>query len=246
MNGGRTEDRPGYRLETVPDDSDDSEKYEYEKNHKEGKKERNVKNRKCGSERRMKVVKEGSSGERKKEDKVNPHLRGGRVENHLGKTSPSSSGRDSNLNLLVLGGLAQHDWRISQLRHRGGPYLNSNSKLCTMPRKGRRSLANWREHRRCGFYGSWSITTLFMASPPSLRKLKTTPTRRLPNHLYRATITSLASQAINNKNQSLIFEWRCQPCEVDPPVARSRADQRPRSRSEPKVFNPALGDLIIS
>nr|CAD7588263.1 unnamed protein product [Timema genevievae] len=51
---------------------------------------------------------------------VNPHLRGGRVENHLGKTTPSSPDRDSNLDLPVLGGLAQHDWRVSQLRHRGG------------------------------------------------------------------------------------------------------------------------------
>nr|CAD7442364.1 unnamed protein product [Timema bartmani] len=32
-----------------------------------------------------------------------------RVENHLGKTIPSSPNRDSNLNLPVLGGLAQHE-----------------------------------------------------------------------------------------------------------------------------------------
>nr|CAD7598806.1 unnamed protein product [Timema genevievae] len=53
-------------------------------------------------------------------EEVNPHLRGGRVENHLGKTTPSSPDRDSNLDLPVLGGLAQRDWRVSQLRHRGG------------------------------------------------------------------------------------------------------------------------------
>ncbi|CAG2055927.1 unnamed protein product, partial [Timema podura] len=44
-------------------------------------------------------------------EEVNPHLRGGRVENHLGKTTPSSPDRDSNLDLPVLGGRAQHDWR---------------------------------------------------------------------------------------------------------------------------------------
>nr|CAD7445659.1 unnamed protein product [Timema bartmani] len=44
-------------------------------------------------------------------EEVNPHLRGGRVENHLGKTTPSSPDRDSNLDLPVLGGLTQHDWR---------------------------------------------------------------------------------------------------------------------------------------
>ncbi|CAG2058661.1 unnamed protein product, partial [Timema podura] len=53
-------------------------------------------------------------------EEVTPHLRGRRVENHPGKTTSSSPNRDSNLDLLVLGGLAQHDWRVSQLRHRGG------------------------------------------------------------------------------------------------------------------------------
>nr|CAD7573186.1 unnamed protein product [Timema californicum] len=48
---------------------------------------------------------------------VNPHLRGGRVESHLGKTTPSSPDRDSNLDLPVLNSRAQHDKRVSQLRH---------------------------------------------------------------------------------------------------------------------------------
>nr|CAD7263295.1 unnamed protein product [Timema shepardi] len=45
-------------------------------------------------------------------EKVNPHLRGGRVENHLGKTTPSSPDRDSNLDLPVLSSRAQHDKRV--------------------------------------------------------------------------------------------------------------------------------------
>nr|CAD7200214.1 unnamed protein product [Timema douglasi] len=53
-------------------------------------------------------------------EEVNPHLRGRRVENHLGKTTPSSPDRDSNLDLPVLSNRAQHDKRVSQLRHRGG------------------------------------------------------------------------------------------------------------------------------
>ncbi|CAG2053900.1 unnamed protein product [Timema podura] len=51
-------------------------------------------------------------------EEVNPNLCGGRMENHLGKTTPSSPDRDSNLDLPVLGGRTQHDWRVSQLRHR--------------------------------------------------------------------------------------------------------------------------------
>nr|CAD7411981.1 unnamed protein product [Timema cristinae] len=42
-------------------------------------------------------------------EEVNLHLRGGRVENHLGKTTPSSPDRDSNLDLPVLSSRSQHD-----------------------------------------------------------------------------------------------------------------------------------------
>nr|CAD7410993.1 unnamed protein product [Timema cristinae] len=42
---------------------------------------------------------------------VNPHLPGVRVENRLGKTTPSSPDRDSNLDLPVLSSRAQHDKR---------------------------------------------------------------------------------------------------------------------------------------
>nr|CAD7204323.1 unnamed protein product [Timema douglasi] len=59
---------------------------------------------------------------------VNPHLRGGRVENHLGETPLSSPDRDSNLDLPVLSSQAQHDKRVSRLRHRGGGEVDlSNS-----------------------------------------------------------------------------------------------------------------------
>nr|CAD7265821.1 unnamed protein product [Timema shepardi] len=52
-------------------------------------------------------------------EEVNPHLRGRRVENHLGTPpSPNSPDRDSNLDLPVLSSRAQHDKRVSQLRHR--------------------------------------------------------------------------------------------------------------------------------
>nr|CAD7398542.1 unnamed protein product [Timema poppensis] len=64
-------------------------------------------------------------GEQVELEEVNPHLRGGRVENHLGKTTPSSPDRDSNLDLPVLSSRAQHDKRVSQLRHRGGITLST-------------------------------------------------------------------------------------------------------------------------
>nr|CAD7265622.1 unnamed protein product [Timema shepardi] len=42
-------------------------------------------------------------------EEVNSHLRGGRVVNHLGKTTRSSPDRDSNLDLAVFSSRAQHD-----------------------------------------------------------------------------------------------------------------------------------------
>nr|CAD7264000.1 unnamed protein product [Timema shepardi] len=44
-------------------------------------------------------------------EEVNPHLRGERVENHLGKKNLSSPDQDSNLDLPVLSSRAQHDKR---------------------------------------------------------------------------------------------------------------------------------------
>nr|CAD7397386.1 unnamed protein product [Timema cristinae] len=46
---------------------------------------------------------------------VNPHLRGTKVENHLGKTTPSSPDRDSNLDLPVFSSRAQHDKRAASI-----------------------------------------------------------------------------------------------------------------------------------
>ncbi|CAG2063655.1 unnamed protein product [Timema podura] len=42
-------------------------------------------------------------------EEVNLHLCGGRVENHLGKTTPSSPERDLNLDFPVFGSLTQHE-----------------------------------------------------------------------------------------------------------------------------------------
>nr|CAD7398706.1 unnamed protein product [Timema cristinae] len=46
-------------------------------------------------------------------EEVNPHLRRGRVENHLEKTTPSSPDRDLNLDLPVLSSGSQHDKRVN-------------------------------------------------------------------------------------------------------------------------------------
>nr|CAD7394472.1 unnamed protein product [Timema cristinae] len=61
-------------------------------------------------------------------EEVNPHLGGGRVENHLGKNPSSSPDRDSNLDLPVLSSRAQHDKHVSQLSHRGGSTKHSPAK----------------------------------------------------------------------------------------------------------------------
>nr|CAD7595480.1 unnamed protein product [Timema genevievae] len=53
-------------------------------------------------------------------EEVNPHLRG----KPFMKNHPNSPDQDSNLDLPALGGLAQHDWRVNQLRQRGGMSLS--------------------------------------------------------------------------------------------------------------------------
>nr|CAD7399380.1 unnamed protein product [Timema cristinae] len=78
---------------------------------------------------------------------VNPHLRGRRVENHLGKPPPSSSDRDSNLDLPVLSSRAQHDKRESLERVQGLLRITSEQQhqdnLGLTKQKGGRSLASW-------------------------------------------------------------------------------------------------------
>nr|CAD7266623.1 unnamed protein product [Timema shepardi] len=66
-------------------------------------------------------------------EEVNPHLRGGRVENHLGKSTPSSPDRDSNLDLLVLSSRAQHNKRKEEFSARTSelkPQLTSLVDIC--------------------------------------------------------------------------------------------------------------------
>nr|CAD7400531.1 unnamed protein product [Timema poppensis] len=80
-------------------------------------------------------------------EEVNPHLRGGRVENHLGKTIPNSPDRDSNLDLPVLSSRAQHDKRVSQLRHRGGYEFSTSSIMRADEKEGRIFVkSSWQLH----------------------------------------------------------------------------------------------------
>nr|CAD7569538.1 unnamed protein product [Timema californicum] len=82
-------------------------------------------------------------------EEVNPHLRGGRVENHLGKTTPSSPDRDSNLNLPVLSDRAHHNKRVSQLRHRGGMrHVDSQGLSRSAPTAERSPILSTRERLR--------------------------------------------------------------------------------------------------
>nr|CAD7571286.1 unnamed protein product [Timema californicum] len=99
-------------------------------------------------------------------EEVNPHLRGGRVENHLVKTTPSSPDRDSNLNIPVLSSRAQHDKRVSQLRNRGGR-VKSNSWFIFL--LGSRVRSNYLSQRVHGSHDqlAW-CTNLVMRHSPSL------------------------------------------------------------------------------
>nr|CAD7400867.1 unnamed protein product [Timema cristinae] len=92
---------------------------------------------------RFRVTVLGATGQVELEE-VNLHLRGGRVENHLGETTPSSPDRDSNLDLPVLSGRAQHDKRIgftalsfcstNRLVYKGDPQRHFSPGPCHKPR----------------------------------------------------------------------------------------------------------------
>nr|CAD7203163.1 unnamed protein product [Timema douglasi] len=58
-------------------------------------------------------------------EEVNPNLRGGRVDNHLGTQPPSSPDRDSNLELPVLSSRAQHDKRIFFVLRKKNDHLSN-------------------------------------------------------------------------------------------------------------------------
>nr|CAD7427992.1 unnamed protein product [Timema monikensis] len=108
---------------------------------------------------RIRPVKEQANKQRVELEEVNPHLRGERVENHLGKNTPSSPDRDSNLDLLVLSSRAQHDKRVSQLRHRGGSpmaslVLNDSSQLISDSKHLR-----VKGHRLCSYCDSVAMLT---------------------------------------------------------------------------------------
>nr|CAD7261507.1 unnamed protein product [Timema shepardi] len=75
-------------------------------------------------------------------EEVNPHLRGGRVENHLGKTTLSSPDRDSNLDLPVLSSRAPHDKRLR---------LNTAPVFMHFPPKSKPKQSDTMDIQRVGF-----------------------------------------------------------------------------------------------
>nr|CAD7399944.1 unnamed protein product [Timema poppensis] len=73
-------------------------------------------------------------------EEVNPHLRGGRVENHVGKTTPSSPDRDSNLDLHVLSSRAKHDSRVDGPELTTPPFIYGELRAKSGPQKKRRVI----------------------------------------------------------------------------------------------------------
>nr|CAD7578640.1 unnamed protein product [Timema californicum] len=83
-------------------------------------------------------------------EEVNPHVRGWRVENHLGTPLPSSTDRDSNLDLPILSSRAQHDKREFVVVVKDGK-LQPKEKLpdhITRPLRAKRSARALRNKRR--------------------------------------------------------------------------------------------------
>nr|CAD7435468.1 unnamed protein product [Timema monikensis] len=120
-------------------------------------------------------------------EEVNPHLRGGRVENHLGKITPSSPDRDSNLDCPVLSTRALHDKRVRNIKK---PKLrvqpkNKAADFCEITKilslfeepvpaafirqvqAARRERTEWQEQAFSYFVDEWQALALLFWSWPS-------------------------------------------------------------------------------
>nr|CAD7573043.1 unnamed protein product [Timema californicum] len=104
-------------------------------------------------------------------EEVSPHLRGGRVENHLGKTTPSSPDRDSNLDLPVLSSRAQHDKHhvitnehvLAMVRHTIKGNVINNEDLPFQPKLTR---AKTKELMKAQPELSWPVTAVTPVKKP--------------------------------------------------------------------------------
>nr|CAD7424666.1 unnamed protein product [Timema monikensis] len=147
---------------------------------------------------------------------VNPHLRGGRVENHLGKTTPSSPDRDSNLDLLILSSRAQHDKRVSQLRHRGGyetPSTSSGETFTHPPLLPEKHLLTLRFFRRNIYSPSASSGETF-THPPLL------PEKHLLTlHLFHAVPLTNGCAPLTHNTRDLDQHSTQKVEETEPPTS---------------------------
>nr|CAD7571575.1 unnamed protein product [Timema californicum] len=106
-------------------------------------------------------------------EEVNPHLRGGRVESHLGP--PSSPDRDSNLDLPVLSSLAQHDkrWVRGVCMFLRDQYLPAMQRLVSLFLSLRLSRSPWSARDlnlalSCSYPAGWKRLSSEQVYPHSL------------------------------------------------------------------------------
>nr|CAD7403043.1 unnamed protein product [Timema poppensis] len=130
-----------------------------------------------------------------KTEEVNPHLRGGRVENHLGKTTPSSPDRDSNLDLSVLSGRAQHDKRVSQLRHRGGSEYLYSSPMASLVLTDSSQLTSDSQHIGNEPAFAWRVGKPFRKNHPQFTRPRFEPQSSRPQQSSFNTTSALANYA---------------------------------------------------
>nr|CAD7456855.1 unnamed protein product [Timema tahoe] len=110
-------------------------------------------------------------------------MRGGRVENNLGKTTSSSFNRDSNLDLSVLGSLAKH--KTSMLAN----YTTEAAKIIAL-------LVNNND--------SGGDVDIVVASD---KEVKISPVREAFQAVFgKATVTGVAAQSISVATQPVGFE----------------------------------------
>nr|CAD7405258.1 unnamed protein product [Timema cristinae] len=158
-------------------------------------------------------------------EEVNPHLRGGRVKNYLGKTTPSSPDRDSNLDFPVLSSRAhktsalanyatEAGRRMGETRPRPRPMRTSvdrqqqQQEEIRQVAQARRVLdlheyADHQHHQALSAAATLKLTARPWEGPPSTRRKVSDETKEEIQEEDEATLRELLVRG----NVSA-FEWR--------------------------------------
>nr|CAD7394639.1 unnamed protein product [Timema cristinae] len=124
-------------------------------------------------------------------EEVNPHLRGGRVENHLGNPPASSPNRDSNLDLSVLSSRAQHKRDLVKLTNSSEQTTRLDRAIVTYANKFLQGNPSW-----------WARLAIFLRSVPAFEWWESVQYHGTNSPLFVASLASVTVFTLVMKSDS--------------------------------------------